>query len=89
MAFILKRQGVQQTEEGWTSFKQRETSVSAEVTSVGYMSIAQAPARDLDTLDTVVLRCNHAAQTLGQRRVVLTVDEALFCRLMELKWAIP
>lgn len=29
------------------------------------------------------------ARELGQHYVVLTVDEALFCKLMELKWAKP
>jgi hypothetical protein len=41
----------------------------------------------MDTLNTVVLRCKHTAGKLGQHHVVLTVDEALFCKLMELKWA--
>ena len=51
------------------------------------MPIVQAPAHDLDTLNTVVLRCKHVARKLGQYHVVITVDEALFCKLMELKWA--
>lgn len=28
-------------------------------------------------------------QKLGQHHVIITVDEALFCKLMELKWANP
>ena len=57
------------------------------MTSVGYIPIVQAPAHELDTLHTVVQRCKHIATQLGQHYVVLTVDEALYCKLMELKWA--
>ena len=31
--------------------------------------------------------CKHVAKKLGQYNYVITVDEALFCKLMELKWA--
>ena len=51
------------------------------------MPIILAPAHDLDTLNTVVLRCKHVARELGQHHVVITVDRALVCKLMELKWA--
>jgi len=37
---------------------------------------------------TVVLKCKHTANKLGQHHA-LTVDAALFCKLMELKWAKP
>jgi len=40
-----------------------------------------------DDDDTVVERCKHIATQLGQHHVVLTVDEALYCKLMELKRA--
>jgi len=53
------------------------------------MPIILAPAHELDTLNTVVLRCRHVAKKLEQHHVVLTVDEALFCKLMDLKWAKP
>ena len=73
--------------EGWTSFNQSLSEISPEITSIGYMPIIQAPAHDLDTLNTVVLRCKHVARERGQHHVVITVDEALFCKLMELKWS--
>ena len=86
MAFILKRAD-EDVKEGWTSFNQRHSDTAPEVTSVGYMPIIQAPAHELDTLNTVVLRCMHVARKLGQPHVVITVDEALFSKLMELTWA--
>ena len=60
-----------------------------ELTSIGYMPIVQAPAHHLDTLHTVILRCRCIARKLGQHHAVLTVDEALYCKLMERKWAKP
>ncbi|KAL8567664.1 hypothetical protein ACOMHN_054475 [Nucella lapillus] len=87
MAFFLDRQSEGETKQGWTSFNQSQSKVSPEMTSIGYMPLVQAPAHDLDILNTVVVRCKHVARKLGQHHVVLTVDEALFCKLMELKWA--
>lgn len=86
MAFFIKRQDADD-KIGWTNINQTHCSVNQEVTSVGYMPIIQAPAHELDTLHTVVQRCKHIATSLGQHYVVLTVDEALYCKLMELKWA--
>ena len=50
---------------------------------MGYVPIVQAPAHEMDTLPTVVERCRHVAYSLGLKHVVLTVDEALYCKLME------
>ncbi|KAG1713911.1 Lactosylceramide 1,3-N-acetyl-beta-D-glucosaminyltransferase [Nymphon striatum] len=46
-----------------------------------------APAHSIVTLNTVVQRVLHIAMTLRQRYTVLTVNQALFPQLMELKWA--
>ena len=88
MAFHVTRQE-EGNQTGWTNFNQMNSVVAPEMTSVGYMPIIQAPAHEMDTLNTVVKRCRHVANVLGQSHVVLTVDEALFCKLMELKWAKP
>jgi len=37
----------------WTSFNKAESNEAPEMTSVGYMPIIQAPAHELDTLDTL------------------------------------
>lgn len=54
---------------------------------MGLMPLINAPAHDMDTLTTVVHRCRAVATSLGQKYVVLTVDEALYQRLLPLKWA--
>lgn len=87
MAYFFKRQDEEDMKQGWKTFNQNHSERSPEMKSIGYMPIIQAPAHDLDTLNAVVLRCKHVARKLGQHHVVITVDEALFCKLMELKWA--
>jgi len=53
------------------------------------LPIILAPAHELDTLNTVVKRCLTISAHFGQEHTVLTVDQALYCRLMELKWRVP
>ena len=84
IAFTLKWAD-EDVKEGWTCFNQRCSDTSPEVTSTGYMPIIQASAHEHDTLNTVVLKCLHVARKPGQQHVIITVDEALFSKLMELK----
>ena len=51
------------------------------------MPLILRTAHEYETLNTVIVRCKHIAEILGQEHVVLTADEALFSRLMELKWS--
>jgi hypothetical protein len=53
------------------------------------MPIIQAPVDEMDTLNTVVKKCMHVAIVLEQQYTIITVDQALYCKLVELKWAIP
>ena len=88
MIFTVKR-NKQIFKQGWTSFNQEMCNAEFEQTTIGYMPIILAPAHEFDTLNTVVQRCKHVAEAKGQKYVVLTVDEALYCRLMQLKWSNP
>ena len=51
---------------------------------IGYMPILQAPAHEFDTLSAVVKRCMHVSSVLGQRYTVITVDQALYCKPVEM-----
>lgn len=85
MAFFLRRQD-SDTKPSWTVFNQSISSEEPEETAVGYLPIILALAHELDTLNTVVKRCMAISSHFGQEYTVLTVDQALFCKLMELKW---
>ena len=61
--------------ETWTMFDASH-QVNPERTSAGYLPIIQAPAHDIDTLNTVVQRVLHITKAMKQKRVALTV--ALF-----------
>ena len=88
LAFVMTREN-EITKCTWTSFNKKHSTIHTEKTTTGYLPIIQAPANDLDTLNTIVRRILHIAQSLGQKRLVLTVDEGLFPKLMELKWSVP
>ena len=44
---------------------------------------------EFDTLNTIVKRCMAISSRFGQEHTVITVDQALYYRLMELKWSLP
>lgn len=48
--------------------------------------IVQAPIHEHDTLNIIVQCCRHVAHAFGQWYVVLTVDEDLYWKLLELKY---
>lgn len=77
MAFFLKRQN-EDPKSGWTSFNEKHSETNPEVSTIGYMPIILAPAHNIDTLNTVVKRIVQVAESLNQKHVVLTVDQALF-----------
>ena len=85
---MLRHQGV--TKNGWTGLNQSlSRGEDQQVTKVGYIPIIQAPAHEMDTLNTVVKKCMHVATALRQRHTVITIDQALYCKLVELKWSVP
>ena len=73
----------------WTAFNQEVTNHSPAQSVVGYMPIIPAPAHEMDTLMTVLLRCKQVTESLGQTVTVVTLDQALFCRARELLWLCP
>ena len=86
IVFQMKRR-TEYPKRGWSQYNQQMSDRDPESTTIGYMPIILSPAHEYDTLNTVIIRCKHVAESLGQPYVVLTADEALFCRLMELKWS--
>lgn len=83
MAFLYSRHNIK-TKPSWTSFNQSVTEVSPPQTTTGYMPIILAHAHELSTLNTVVLRAIHVAKSLGNKYAIVTVDQALFPKLMEI-----
>lgn len=87
IAFFLRRQN-SDPKPSWTVFNQSVSSEEPEQTAVGYLPIVLAPAHKYDTLNTVVKRCMAISSHFGQEHTVVTVDQALYCKLMELKWCV-
>jgi uncharacterized protein YdcH (DUF465 family) len=84
---FLMRRCAEDPRAGWSQFNQDASSSESPQTTIGFLPIILSPAHEYDTLNTVVIRCKHIAESLGQKYVVITVDEALYCKLMELKWS--
>jgi hypothetical protein len=74
---------------GWTRFNQKISDKDSPQSIVGYLPIIPAPAHEMDTIATVLIRCQTIAKHLGQPHVVITFDEALYCKAKELTWHNP
>ena len=53
------------------------------------LGIIQAPGHEIDTLNMLCSDVYNLAAKLQQTFVVLTVDQALYCKLLQLKWLVP
>lgn len=73
----------------WTGFNQIVSTFQSEPSEVGYMPIIPAPADDMDTVFTVLTKCQAISQSLGQRNTIITFDEALYFRAKEICWLKP
>ena len=69
--FFFKQQN-EDLKSGWTSSNEKHSDTDPEVSAVGYMPIALAPAHDVNTLNTVVQRIMQVAESFNQKHVVLT-----------------
>jgi hypothetical protein len=67
----------------WSDFNQALSKCDHDLTTVGYMPLIQAPAHHLDTINTVVQRCMHIPEKLGQKYTVNSVDQALYFKLID------
>jgi hypothetical protein len=73
------------TFSSWSAFNQALSKCDPDLTTVGYMPLLQAPVHDFGTLNTVVQQCMHISEKLGKKYTVITVDQALYFKLMDLK----
>ena len=87
LAFFLHSQDPE-IKPSW-GVNQSLSSEEREHTAVEYLPIILAPALEFDTLNTVVKRCMAISSRFGQEHTVITVDQALYYRLMALKWSLP
>ena len=88
LAFFLRSQDPE-IKPSWTVFNQSLSSEEREHTAVWYLPIILSPALEFDTLNTVVKRCMAVSSRIWQEHAVITVEQALYYILMELKWSLP
>lgn len=86
LSFIFTRQDADD-KTSWSTFNELLSSNDQVLTAVGYLPMILNPAHELGTLNTVLQRCLSIADHLNHQHIVLTVDQALYCKLLELKWS--
>ncbi len=86
LAFQILHQQ-QGTDRSWTHFNKDYTQIEPPATKCGFLLIIQEPAHEYDTWNTALQRCIYISKTMGQKSTVVTVDQALYHKIMELKWA--
>ena len=61
----------------------------SEVSTIAYLPIIPAPAHEMVTVMTVLLRCKDIATKLSQSKTVVTFDQTLYYQARELVWLFP
>lgn len=89
LALFMQHEKSVEKARRWTVFNQALSKHNPEITTIEYIPIFKAPAYELYTLNYVVKRCLQFSSLIGQQYTILTVDQTLYCKLMELKWATP
>lgn len=88
--FIYTRQHKPDDEKiGWTQFNKSISTNNLPLTASGFMPLILNPAHEFNTLVTVVSRCIAVADKLNYPYVVLTVDQQLHIKLLDVKWSSP
>lgn len=86
--FIASRQDKPDAQkEGWTQFNKSISSNNLPLTASGFMPLILNPAHEFNTLVTVVTRCIALADKLNYPYVVLTADQQLHIKLLDVKWS--
>lgn len=70
---------------GWTEFKRNETNRNPDVSVMGLMSLILNLAHEFLALQNVLLRSVSLAGKLGKKHVVVTADQTVYCKLVELR----
>ena len=58
-------------------------------TSIGYLDCTDAPATDIYTVYHILERCLQIKDALNLQTVVCVFDQAIYCKVMEIKWKQP
>lgn len=74
---------------GWSEFHRRKSKRKLEKSAIGYLPIINNPAHEFSSLRIVLERAIAIADSLGKKYAVITTDQALYCKLLELVWSSP
>ena len=76
-----------QSVPAWRAYNECSSPVNPPMTNIGILPILQAPADEYDTITTVINRFVSISNHIGQTHTVITADQPLYAKGMELVWA--
>lgn len=88
LAFIISRENMADDQRiGWTEHNKLISTNHSGITASAFMPLILNPAHEYGTLNTVLIRGITLADRLNYEYIVVTVDQALYCKLLELRWS--
>lgn len=70
----------------WSAFNARVHAGQSLRTTIGYCPLIPAPSSDYSTIYTVMETLATMMNHLGQKHVVVTFDQAIYCKAKEIQW---
>ena len=76
-----------QSVPAWRAYNECSSPVNPPMINIGMLPILQAPADEYDTITTIINRFVSISYHIGQTHTVITADQPLYAKGMELVWA--
>lgn len=86
LSFIISREHKEQR-IGWTEYNKMTSTNQSGMTASAFLPLILNPAHEYGTLNTVIKRGISLADKLNFEYIVFTVDQALYCKMLELRWS--
>ena len=83
-----RSEGTPQAVSPWSAFNASVTDVPQRST-VGYLPVIPSSPTELATVHEAMTRSCAIATALNQEHVIITVDQAIYCKAQEIRWKHP
>ena len=89
LIWLVKRSQNPANTPEWTDYNRTIDKSDQSITTVGFMPILNAPITAYDTIHSVMKLCQAMMEAMARKYTVITFDEAVFFKAMELIWSNP
>ena len=87
--FVMAGHNVKQVVPGWSGFNSFFQKKAPPASVVGHCPVIPAPSTQLDTVYTLLAKSVSRAKLLGQKDVIIAVDQAVYSKALEILWKKP